>query len=123
MPSSSLESAAPDLVSSDHMIAVTQLREQMAALQKQVQAKDQLLLAKDKLTTDLKAQKLSSEKELRTKIQNLQKQHKDQVEALQTKLKLMQKKVATLSKGKRFDSPLSWEEGFFLAYLTPLPSE
>lgn len=107
LPSSSLESVAPDVVSSDHMIAVTQLREQMAVLQKQCQAKDQQLLAKDRLITELKAQKSSSEKELRTKMQSMQKDHKETMEAMQLKMKTMQKQLASLSKGKKFtDSPL-----------------
>lgn len=42
------ESTMMDLNNSDHVVAVTQLREQMASLQKQLSKKDQELLEKDK---------------------------------------------------------------------------
>lgn len=38
----------PDPNSSDHVVAMTQLKEQIAALQKQISQKDQNLFAKDK---------------------------------------------------------------------------
>ena len=40
--------AVVDPNSSDHIVAMTQIREQVATLQKQLNAKDQQLLAKEK---------------------------------------------------------------------------
>ncbi|GAB6032509.1 hypothetical protein CHUAL_011405 [Chamberlinius hualienensis] len=100
-PNSSMESAAPDLTSSDHLVAVTQLREQIAVLQKQLQAKDQQLIAKDRTMTELKATHHNTERELRNKMQQQLKQHSEAVEGLQNKLKTYQKQVASLSKGKK----------------------
>lgn len=37
--------------SSDHVVAMTQLKEQMASLQKQLTQKDALILTKDKMVT------------------------------------------------------------------------
>lgn len=100
--------------STDHMVALTQLREQIASLQKQLGQKDQQLLSKDKMIAELKAKIFSSDKEMRTKVQGINKEHTDQVQELQLKLRSMQKQVATLTKqnkktgtGNNTDSPLS----------------
>ncbi|XP_067137722.1 protein FAM76A [Centruroides vittatus] len=102
------DSALMDPNSSDHVVAVTQLREQIALLQKQLGQKDQQLLAKDIQMAELKAQHSGIEKELRLKIQTIQKQHSEQLEELQIKTRTLQKQVATLSKANKkvnADSP------------------
>ncbi|KAL3212748.1 hypothetical protein MRX96_007803 [Rhipicephalus microplus] len=48
--------------SSDHVVALTQLREQVSSLQKQLSLKDQQLLAKDKQIAELKAHMSSDER-------------------------------------------------------------
>lgn len=107
VPTSS-ESSIPDPNSSDHVVAVTQLREKIASLQKQLNLKDQQLLAKDKQITELKALQFSAEKELRNKMVLVQKDFAESSENLKQKVKSLQKQVATLSKGssKKVDSPL-----------------
>jgi len=47
-PSINRESHLSDPNSSDHVVAITELREQIATMQKQLNAKDQQLLAKEK---------------------------------------------------------------------------
>uniref|UniRef100_T1IY25 Protein FAM76A n=1 Tax=Strigamia maritima TaxID=126957 RepID=T1IY25_STRMM len=104
----SSESNHPDPNSSDHMVAVTQLREQIASLQKQLSQKDQQLLSKDKLITELKAQQFSAEKELRNKLTALQKESSDSSDELKNKIRQLSKQVASLSRlnnKKGVDSP------------------
>lgn len=107
LPNSSMESGASDLNSSDHLVAITQLREQIAVLQKQLQTKDQQLLAKDRTMTELKATHHSTEKLLRNKMTVMQKQHSDAVEGYQNKLKTYQKQLGSLSKGKKVSDLIS----------------
>uniref|UniRef100_A0A1B6HW34 Protein FAM76A n=1 Tax=Homalodisca liturata TaxID=320908 RepID=A0A1B6HW34_9HEMI len=87
--------------SSDHVVAMTQLKEQMASLQKQLAVKDSTILTKDKLITELKAKHFTTENELRIKMNNSQKDHDKKVEMLHTKIKTLQKEVATLSKSTK----------------------
>nr|CAG4651657.1 EOG090X02IW [Triops cancriformis] len=84
--------------SSDHVVAMTQLREQVAALQKQLAMKDQQLIGKDKQMTELKATQFRTELELRNKIKTMQKEQDAKTESLQNKIKALQKEVAALSK-------------------------
>uniref|UniRef100_A0A1B6D4M3 Protein FAM76A n=2 Tax=Clastoptera arizonana TaxID=38151 RepID=A0A1B6D4M3_9HEMI len=93
---------ALDPNSSDHVVAMTQLKEQMASLQKQLMQKDSMLLTKDKMITELKANHFTIEQELRNKMNSSQKDHDKKVEVLHSKIKTLQKEVATLSKsGKK----------------------
>ncbi|XP_067001074.1 protein FAM76A [Anabrus simplex] len=88
--------------SSDHVVAMTQLKEQIASLQKLVNQKDALLLSKDKMITELKAKHFTIENELRGKMKNMQKDYDTKVETLSLKVKTLQKECATLSKsGKK----------------------
>ncbi|XP_054262134.1 protein FAM76A isoform X2 [Macrosteles quadrilineatus] len=89
--------------SSDHVVAMTQLKEQMASLQKQLTMKDNIILSKDKMITELKAKHFTSEAELRNKMNNVQKDNDKKVEMLHMKIKTLQKEVATLSKGNKKD--------------------
>eukprot|EP00058_Branchiostoma_floridae_P013654 XP_002599142.1 hypothetical protein BRAFLDRAFT_122985 [Branchiostoma floridae] len=89
-----------DITSTDQMIAMTQLREEVASLKKQIEQKDKLLLEKEKKITELKAGQWETEKEMRNKIQNMQKNHQDAVESLQTKNRDLQKQISQLSSKK-----------------------
>ncbi|GLH06960.1 hypothetical protein R5R35_007668 [Gryllus longicercus] len=92
----------PDPNSSDHVVAMTQLKEQIASLQKLLNQKDAQLLSKDKMITELKAKHFTVEQELRGKMKNLQKDYDKKCEELLLKVKTLQKEVATLSKsGKK----------------------
>ncbi|KAL1131978.1 hypothetical protein AAG570_011589, partial [Ranatra chinensis] len=87
--------------SSDHVVAMTQLKEQMASLQKQMAQKDAQLLSKDKMITELKAKHFTNEQELKTKMLNTEKEHEKKIEFLSGKVKSLQKEVATLSKSSK----------------------
>jgi len=90
-----------DFSGSDQVIVVTQLRETIEAMKKQMQAKDQLILQKDQKITELKAEHFQTEKELRTRIQTIQKESSESIESLQTKNRELQKKVLTLGKNSK----------------------
>ncbi|XP_050309283.1 protein FAM76A [Anthonomus grandis grandis] len=85
--------------SSDHVVAMTQLKEQIASLKKQIAQKDAQMLVKDKTITELKAKHFTTEAELRNKMKNSQKEHDDKVGTLNNRISGLLKQVATLSKG------------------------
>nr|XP_054752845.1 protein FAM76A-like [Lytechinus pictus] len=82
----------------DHMVAMTQLREQVASLKKVLAEKEKAILEKDKKLTEVKAIQMQIEKDLRAKLQTLQKEHQDTVDDLQAKNRALTKQVAQLSK-------------------------
>lgn len=88
-----------DTNSSDNVILITQLREQIESLKKQLQSKDAQLLEKDKKISELKVDNYEADKEFRVKITNMQKQHEDAIGNLQVKNRELQKQVTKLSKG------------------------
>lgn len=87
--------------SSDHVIAMTQLKEQIASLTKQLSQKNSELLNKDKLITELKANNFTTENELRQKLKNLQKEYDDKVDSLNNKISNLLKEIASLSKSAK----------------------
>ncbi|XP_006811499.1 protein FAM76B-like [Saccoglossus kowalevskii] len=87
-----------DAGNTDHMVAMTQLREQVASLKKQLNEKDKVILEKDKKITDLKAQLWETEKLLKNKITTVQKTHLDAIEVLQTKNRNLTKQLSQVSK-------------------------
>lgn len=99
--------------SSEHLIALQQLQEQMEGLKRQLQQKEQQLLEKEKKLTELKAQNYESEKEWRLKYTNLQKKLTETTETNQIKVRELMKQISTLSKGKKFtNSPVPSPLGF-----------
>lgn len=92
--------ASMDPNSSDHVIAMTQLKEQIASLNKRLQQKDRELLAKDKHITELKGMNFTSENELRTKLRDQEKLYESKLDVLSKKLSNLLKEVAQLSKAK-----------------------
>nr|SVE77485.1 EOG090X02IW [Daphnia lumholtzi] len=90
--------AMVDPNSSDHVVAITELREQVATLQKQLSVKDNQLLAKEKQITELKAGQFRMEQEHRVRIKTIQKEHEAKVDILQERIKTYQREVATLNK-------------------------
>nr|CAG4634661.1 EOG090X02IW [Alona affinis] len=90
--------------SSDHVVAITELREQLATLQKQLTAKDNQLLAKEKQITELKAAQFRQEQESRVRLKTVQKEHEAKVEALQQRIKNFQKEIAQLNKVNKQNS-------------------
>ncbi|KAL2736632.1 protein FAM76A isoform X1 [Vespula maculifrons] len=90
--------------SSDHVVAVTQLKEKIAHLQKQISIKDGQLLAKDRQITELKAKNFTSETELRNKMKATEKEYETKISNMQHKISSLLKEVASLSKtSKRGD--------------------
>ncbi|KAL3884056.1 hypothetical protein ACJMK2_030279 [Sinanodonta woodiana] len=96
-----MDKSPVDPNSSEHVIAITQLQEQLEILKKQLQAKDAQLLEKDKKITELKAHSYETDKDFRTKITNLQKLHSEAIESMQVKNRELLNQVKTLSKGKK----------------------
>lgn len=89
--------------SSDHVVAMTQLKEQIASLQKQLNQKDQQLLSKDKMITELKAKHFTTENELRNKMKTTQKDHETKCDMLNSRIQSLLKEVASLSKSNKKD--------------------
>ncbi|ESO11692.1 hypothetical protein HELRODRAFT_71540 [Helobdella robusta] len=72
-----------DFGSGEHMTTITQLKETIESLKRQLQAKDQVILQKDQKITELKAHQFETEKEMRSKVLQLQKGHDETVENMQ----------------------------------------
>nr|KAG5700246.1 hypothetical protein BaRGS_007619 [Batillaria attramentaria] len=87
-----------DTNNSDNVILITQLREQIESLKKQLTVKDAQLLEKDKKITELKAENYEAEKDARQRIQTLQRQHEEAIGNLQVKNRELQRQVTKLSK-------------------------
>ncbi|XP_050390819.1 protein FAM76B [Patella vulgata] len=98
--SSFTEASKMDSVSSDHVIVITQLKDQIESLKKQLQVKDSLLKEKDKKISELKVSEFQLEKELRGKLQSLNFATSNTIDTLQSKNKELMRQVATLSKQK-----------------------
>uniref|UniRef100_A0A3B3QEU8 Family with sequence similarity 76 member A n=1 Tax=Paramormyrops kingsleyae TaxID=1676925 RepID=A0A3B3QEU8_9TELE len=98
-------SFSPDLAldspGTDHLVIITQLKEEVASLKKVLHQKDQLILDKEKKITELKAEFQYQESQMRTKMNQMEKTHKDLVEQLQARNRELLKQVAALSKGKK----------------------
>ncbi|XP_046963170.1 protein FAM76A isoform X2 [Vanessa cardui] len=87
--------------SSDHVVAMTQLKETIASLQKKVQQKDNELLSKDKLITELKAQHHNDTTDLRNEMKNKERLNETKFNLMNTKIQNLLKEVATLSKSAK----------------------
>ncbi|XP_029104053.1 protein FAM76A-like isoform X1 [Scleropages formosus] len=92
---------ALDSPGTDHFVIITQLKEEVASLKKVLHQKDQLILDKEKKITELRAEFQYQESQMRTKMNQMEKTHKDLVEQLQTRNRELMKQVAALSKGKK----------------------
>ncbi|KAK2536312.1 protein FAM76B isoform X3 [Columba livia] len=99
--SSSINQA--DSGGTDNFVLISQLKEEVMSLKRLLQQRDQTILEKDKKLTELKADFQYQESNLRTKMNSMEKAHKETVEQLQAKNRELLKQVAALSKGKKFD--------------------
>lgn len=90
-----------DPSNSEHVIVVTQLKDQINTLQKQVKNKESELLDRDKKIADLKAQLSREDRVWREKFNNQNKSHQEKLTQFQQKLVDLQRQNATLSKNKR----------------------
>lgn len=91
------ETPAEPMVS-DHMAKLTELKEQVASLKKQLQQKEQILIEKEKKITELKAEHWEKEKDFRQKTVNLQKEQVEKLELLTVDNRSLRRQVATLTK-------------------------
>ncbi|XP_048454215.1 protein FAM76B isoform X5 [Rhincodon typus] len=87
----------------DNFVIINQLKEEVMSLKRLLQQKEQTILERDKKLTELKADFQYQESNLRAKMNNMEKAHKDAVEQLQAKNRELLKQVAALSKGKKIE--------------------
>ncbi|XP_063889173.1 protein FAM76A-like isoform X1 [Scylla paramamosain] len=85
----------------DQLVLITQLREQIAHLEKQLSGKDAQLLAKEKQMTELKASQFTIEQELRQKMKNVSREFDNKIELLQKKIREQSREIALLNRGKK----------------------
>ncbi|XP_052555112.1 protein FAM76A isoform X2 [Tympanuchus pallidicinctus] len=87
------DSFSPDLAldspGTDHFVIIAQLKEEVATLKKMLHQKDQMILEKEKKITELKADLQYQESQMRAKMNQMEKTHKEVMEQLQHTLKLM----------------------------------
>uniref|UniRef100_A0A8D2AWM1 Protein FAM76B n=1 Tax=Sciurus vulgaris TaxID=55149 RepID=A0A8D2AWM1_SCIVU len=100
--SSSINQSA-DSGGTDNFALVSQLKEEVMSLKRLLQQRDRTILEKDKKLTELTADFQYQESNLRTKMNSMEKAHKETVEQLRAKNRELLKQVAALSKGKKFD--------------------
>nr|XP_032812063.1 protein FAM76B-like isoform X1 [Petromyzon marinus] len=99
--------ATMDSASSDNFILITQLKEEVALLKKQLQQKEGLILERDRKLTEIKADFQYQENLIRTKMNNMERTHKESIEHLQVKNRELLKQVSSLSKGKKPERTLT----------------
>lgn len=85
----------------DQLVLITQLREQIAHLEKQLSGKDAQLLAKEKQMTELKASQFTIEQELRQKMKNASRENDSKIDLLQKKIREQSREIALLNRGKK----------------------
>ncbi|KAI2515861.1 FAM76A isoform 7, partial [Pan troglodytes] len=80
-------SFSPDLAldspGTDHFVIIAQLKEEVATLKKMLHQKDQMILEKEKKITELKADFQYQESQMRAKMNQMEKTHKEVTEQLQ----------------------------------------
>lgn len=87
--------------SSDHVVAMTQLKEQIASLQKKLLQKDRELLEKDKQITELKSKNFQSEIEMRNRMKDSERFNETKVDLLNKKVSSLLKEIAVLSRSNK----------------------
>ncbi|XP_059913658.1 protein FAM76B isoform X3 [Gadus macrocephalus] len=87
----------------DNFILISQLKEEVMSMKRMLQQRDQTILEKDRKLTEIKADFQYQESNMRVKMNNMDKAHKESMEQQQTKNRELLKQVAALSKGKKFD--------------------
>jgi len=85
----------------DHVGEITQLKEKIAALEKQIRVKDNQLIAKDQEITQMKAKLFNEEKLIREKMKGMAKGHEDKVTELQNKARSLQTEIARMRKDNK----------------------
>lgn len=75
--------AFPDPTSSDHVVALTKLNDQVLTLQKALAEKEKQLIAKDRIICELKADMGKVDRDARSKFQDAVKRHSEQMAEMQ----------------------------------------
>lgn len=78
----------PDPTSSDHVVALTKLNDQVLSLQRQLSEKDKQLIAKDRQICELKADMAKQDRDARSKFQDTVKRHAEQMNEMQVCIEL-----------------------------------
>ncbi|TKC39924.1 hypothetical protein EI555_019689 [Monodon monoceros] len=100
-PSQAVVDLALDSPGTDHFVIIAQLKEEVATLKKMLHQKDQMILEKEKKITELKADFQYQESQMRAKMNQMEKTHKEVTEQLQAKNRELLKQAAALSKSKK----------------------
>lgn len=87
--------------SSDHVVAMTELKERIASLERKLVMKDKDLLEKDKQLTELKGINFEKENEMRNKLKENDRIHEMKVDQLNQRIANLLKEVATLKRGSK----------------------
>ncbi|XP_055912612.1 protein FAM76A [Eupeodes corollae] len=87
--------------SSDHVVAMTELKERIASLERKLVMKDKDLLEKDKQLTELKGINFEKENEMRNKLKENDRIHEMKVDQLNHRIANLLKEVATLKRGSK----------------------
>lgn len=85
----------------DHVGEITQLKERIAALEKQSKQKDIQLIQKDQEITQMRAKLFNEEKLIREKMKKMSSAHEDKVADLQNKIRSLQSEIAKLRKDSK----------------------
>ncbi|KAG7223264.1 hypothetical protein INR49_015620 [Caranx melampygus] len=94
----------------DNFILISQLKEEVMSLKRLLQQRDQTILEKDRKLTELKADFQYQESNMRVKMNQMEKSHKEAMEQQQAKNRELMKQVAALSKGKKMSDSDSDED-------------
>ncbi|XP_030573045.1 protein FAM76A isoform X2 [Drosophila novamexicana] len=87
-----------DTNSSDHVVAITYLKERIASLEKRLNQKDKELLEKDKQLTELKGKNFEKENEMRNRLKEVERLHDMKVDNLNRKVASLLKDLAVMKK-------------------------
>ncbi|XP_023168016.1 protein FAM76A isoform X3 [Drosophila hydei] len=87
-----------DTNSSDHVVAITYLKERIASLEKRLNQKDKELLEKDKQLTELKGKNFDKENEMRNRLKEVERLHDMKVDNLNRKVASLLKEIAAMKK-------------------------
>ncbi|XP_018604271.1 protein FAM76B-like isoform X2 [Scleropages formosus] len=85
----------------DNFVLISQLKEEVMSLKRLLQQRDQAILEKERKLTELKADFQYQETNMRLKMNNMEKAHKEAMELQQAKNRELLKQVAALSKGRK----------------------
>lgn len=101
--------------SSDHVIAMTQLKETIATLQRRLKQKDGIILEKEKEISAWKGKHLYLEQDLMRKYKDMEKNYEFKVDCLNKKLKSQLTEIAQLAKSAKDVAEKKKKPAMFLA--------